>query len=136
MQPSASQLTVAVSPANKPLKELGRDVVTATQNSDYELLIYNSGELHCLCVPLINIPAVGIAVAIPAGVAKSWIEPVLPCPTRLRSLEDQDALSEDMVEALEWMLPVASSPEESIIVLLDWFSGHLTDEIEECEGSE
>ena len=29
--------------------------------------------------------------------------------------------SEDMVEALDWMLPVASSPEESIIVLLDWF---------------
>ena len=39
--------------------------------------------------------------------------------------------SEDMVEALDWMLPVASSPEDSIIVLLDWFSGHLTDEVEE-----
>ena len=39
--------------------------------------------------------------------------------------------SEDMVEALDWMLPVASSPEESIIVLLDWFSGHLTEEVEE-----
>ena len=39
--------------------------------------------------------------------------------------------SEDMVEVLDWMLPVPSSPEESIIVLLDWFSGHLTEEVEE-----
>ena len=37
--------------------------------------------------------------------------------------------SEDMVEALDWMLPQARSQEESIIVLLDWFSGHLTDEV-------
>ena len=29
------------------------------------------------------------------------------------------------------MLPVAHSPDESIIVLLDWFSGHLTDEVRE-----
>ena len=39
--------------------------------------------------------------------------------------------SEDMVEVLDWMLPEASSSEESIIVLLDWFSGHLTEEVEE-----
>ena len=37
--------------------------------------------------------------------------------------------SEDMVEVLNWMLPVAHSPDESIIVLLDWFSGHLTEEV-------
>ena len=29
------------------------------------------------------------------------------------------------------MLPVAHSPDESIIVLLDWFSGHLTHEVRE-----
>ena len=34
-----------------------------------------------------------------------------------------------MVEVLNWMLPVAHSPDESIIVLLDWFSGHLTEEV-------
>ena len=39
--------------------------------------------------------------------------------------------SEDMVEALDWMLPMAHSPEESIIVLLDWFSGPLTEDVEE-----
>ena len=27
------------------------------------------------------------------------------------------------------MLPTANTSEESIIVLLDWFSGHLTDEV-------
>ena len=37
--------------------------------------------------------------------------------------------SEDMVEVLDWMLPVARSQDESIIVLLDWFSGHLTPEV-------
>ena len=37
--------------------------------------------------------------------------------------------SEDVVEALDWMLPQARSQDESIIVLLDWFSGHLTEEV-------
>ena len=37
-----------------------------------------------------------------------------------------------MVEALNWMLPVAHSPDENIIVMLDWFSGNLTEEAEEC----
>ena len=36
-----------------------------------------------------------------------------------------------MVEVLDWVLPVAHSLDESIIVLLDWFSGHLTEEVEE-----
>ena len=36
--------------------------------------------------------------------------------------------SEDMVEALDWMLPQAASSDESIVVLLDRFSGHLTEE--------
>ena len=31
--------------------------------------------------------------------------------------------------ALDWMLPQAHTPEESSIVLLDWFSDHLTDEV-------
>ena len=43
--------------------------------------------------------------------------------------------SEDMVEALDWMLPVANSSDESIIVLLDWFSGHLTEEVAELVRS-
>ena len=37
--------------------------------------------------------------------------------------------STDLIEALEKMLPEANSPEESVIVMLDWFSGHLTDEV-------
>jgi hypothetical protein len=39
--------------------------------------------------------------------------------------------SEDTVEALDWMLPDASESNESIIVLLDWFKGHLTEEVAE-----
>ena len=30
--------------------------------------------------------------------------------------------SEDMVEALDWLLPTATKPEESVVVLLDWYS--------------
>ena len=37
--------------------------------------------------------------------------------------------SKDVVDALDWMLPQALSPQDSIIVLLDWFSGHLTEEV-------
>ena len=38
--------------------------------------------------------------------------------------------SVDMVEALDWMLPTVSKSEESIIVILDWYSGHLTAEVD------
>ena len=37
--------------------------------------------------------------------------------------------SRDMVEALEWILPVANEPRDSIVVLLDWFKGHMTEEV-------
>jgi hypothetical protein len=37
--------------------------------------------------------------------------------------------SGDVVEALDWMLPAASCSEDSVVVLLDWFSGHLTEEV-------
>ena len=39
--------------------------------------------------------------------------------------------SEDVVAALDWMLPLATCPEESIVVLLDWYAGHRTDEVQE-----
>ena len=39
--------------------------------------------------------------------------------------------SSDMVEALDWILPEAASSKESIIVILDWYSGHRTQEVEE-----
>ena len=39
--------------------------------------------------------------------------------------------SEDVVEALDWMLPNASNATESIVLLLDWYSGHLTEEVAE-----
>ena len=37
--------------------------------------------------------------------------------------------SEDVVEALEWMLPRANDSTESMVVMLDWYSGHRTEEV-------
>ena len=37
--------------------------------------------------------------------------------------------SANVVEALKWMLPQADTSEESCVVLLDWFNGHLTKEV-------
>ena len=37
--------------------------------------------------------------------------------------------SEDVVEALDWMLPRANNSRESMVVMLDWYSGHRTDEV-------
>ena len=37
--------------------------------------------------------------------------------------------SSDMVEALDWILPDANESHESIVVLLDWYKGHLTEEV-------
>ena len=39
--------------------------------------------------------------------------------------------SSDMVDALRWILPDADKPEDSITVLLDWYSGHRTEEVED-----
>ena len=50
---------------------------------------------------------------------------------KLQVQEEGSYRSPDMVEALEWMLPQAQTSEESMIVMLDWFSGHLTDEVAE-----
>ena len=49
----------------------------------------------------------------------------------MQTQEEGSYRSEDMVDALNWMLPMAHSPDESIVVLLDWFSGHLTQEVED-----
>ena len=47
----------------------------------------------------------------------------------VQAQENGSYRSEDMVKALDWMLPSASNSTESIIVLLDWYSGHLTEEV-------
>ena len=47
----------------------------------------------------------------------------------MQTQEEGSYRTEDMVDALNWMLPEAHSKEESIVVLLDWFSGHLTEEV-------
>ena len=39
--------------------------------------------------------------------------------------------SEDVVEVLDWMLPSAANSTESIVLLLDWYQGPLTEEVAE-----
>ena len=54
---------------------------------------------------------------------KSWM--------KVQVQENGSYRSEDVVEALDWMLPNAKNAMESIVLLLDWFSGHLTEEVAE-----
>ena len=49
--------------------------------------------------------------------------------TKVQVQENGSYRSPDVVEALDWMLPAANDSSESIIVMLDWFSGHLTEEV-------
>ena len=49
----------------------------------------------------------------------------------LQVQENGSYRSGDMVEALEWILPDAADSSESIIVLLDWFSAHRSEEVAE-----
>jgi hypothetical protein len=53
----------------------------------------------------------------------------LPEWMRVQIQENGSYRSGDVVEALEWILPDASVTGESLVVLLDWFSGHLTEEV-------
>lgn len=39
--------------------------------------------------------------------------------------------AEDVVDALEWSLPAARAPEESMIIMLDWFAAHLSASVAE-----
>ena len=39
---------------------------------------------------------------------------------------------ENVVDALRWGLPQAATSEDSIVVLLDWFSAHLSPEVLDC----
>lgn len=61
------------------------------------------------------------------------LKPKFACPDwmMLQTQTHGSYRSEDVCEFLEWALPNASCGEESIIVLLDWFQGHRTVEVEE-----
>ena len=39
--------------------------------------------------------------------------------------------SQDVMDALDWMLPDANNSTESIVIILDWYSGHRTQEVKE-----
>ena len=38
--------------------------------------------------------------------------------------------AEDCVDFLDWALPAASCPADSVVVMLDWFSAHLSEEVQ------
>ena len=51
---------------------------------------------------------------------------------KIQTQENWSYRSVDVVEAFEWMLPDASTAQESVVVILDWYSGHLTPEVADC----
>ena len=59
-----------------------------------------------------------------SAILKPWM--------KVQVQENGSYRSADVVEALEWILPDCASSEDSIVVILDWFSGHLTDGIAMC----
>ena len=38
---------------------------------------------------------------------------------------------EDVLEFLDWWLPVAEHPQDSLLVMLDWFSAHLHEKVQQ-----
>lgn len=81
-------------------------------------------QMHCVCVLFKGTPDGLIQANLDAEfVAPAWMKVQVQVNGSYRS--------SDMVEALRWMLPDAEGPGDSIIVLLDWYSGHRTDEVEE-----
>ena len=49
----------------------------------------------------------------------------------VQTQENVSYRSADAAEVLDWTLPQAASPRKSIAVILDWFSGHLAEEVEQ-----
>ncbi len=43
--------------------------------------------------------------------------------------------TDDMIAFLDWALPTAACPSESIVVILDWFAPHLSEEVHELVSS-
>ena len=56
------------------------------------------------------------------------------CPAwmKIQVQENGSYRAADCVEAIEWILPDAQDSSESVVVLLDWFSAHRSDEVLEC----
>ena len=53
-------------------------------------------------------------------------------PWLLVQFQERDSYrTEDVLEFLEWALEPAACPQESVIVMLDWFSAHLSPEVAE-----
>ena len=43
--------------------------------------------------------------------------------------------TEDVLDFLDWVLPEAMSPQESIVVMLDWCAAHISEEVAELVRS-
>ena len=66
------------------------------------------------------------AACVPSGLLpKLNHKPWMFCQTQ----EKGSYRTEDMLDFLEWSLPTAACPQESIVVLLDWFAPHLSAEV-------
>ena len=51
---------------------------------------------------------------------------------KIQTQEKGSYRAQDVVCALDWSLPAADTPQQSIVVLLDWFSAHLSEEVREA----
>ena len=55
-----------------------------------------------------------------------------PAWMNLQFQEKGSYRSTDVVDALKWAIPPSTCSEESVVVLLDWFAAHLTDEVQDA----
>ncbi len=67
-----------------------------------------------------------------SGVVQGVRGGLSPPPWLLVQFQEKGSYrTEDMVEFLSWALPDAETPRDSIVVLLDWFAPHLSEEVHE-----
>ena len=74
-----------------------------------------------------------IAVLFKADSGERVLSGLSPPPWLLLQTQERGSYrTEDVVAFLEWTLPRATRAEESIVVLLDWFAAHLSEEVATC----
>ena len=69
----------------------------------------------------------------PGGAIQKQLDETFETPAwmMVQTQENGSYRSSDMVDALDRILPDCDQPEDSIVVLLDWYSGHRTEEVED-----
>ena len=74
-------------------------------------------------------PPVAVLFKAAGGGARLARELEVPPWMKLQFQEKGSYRADDVVEAIQWALPQAANSSESIVVMLDWFSAHLSAEV-------